>query len=155
MEISPRNSCHKRGGFTKTQHPFRVGVLHFFLLFFFLQFFLPLPVPSLPLLLSSSPSPLPRHWGGEVKLCSCCFPFPIAPLCQGLPFCLPEHPLPEVMQIRGAGAVLVLAEVSPRMVPKDKLLGTRCWSALGFAGCFCTFWAVGRPSFQGPWQGQE
>lgn len=54
------------------------------------------------------------------------------------------------MEIHGAGAVLVLAEIQTSVVHRAVLIAS-CWSVLGFAGCFCTFWFVVGPSFQGFW----
>lgn len=108
--------------------------------------FSPLPIPSLPPSPSNPPFPLPRHWGREAERCPCLPPLTAAPPCAS-----PDHPLPEAMEICGAGAVLVLAEAGSQDGSRGHASYHRLWSALGFAGCFCAFWSVMGPSFQGPW----
>lgn len=125
VEINPWKSWGKKG----VKHSIPSGYS-----FFFLQtaekvhFSAPLPIPSLPLLLSSL-FPLPRPWSRNAECCPCLPPPPCAS---------PEHPLPEVMEICGAGAVLVLADAGSQDGSWGHLLITRCWSVVGFG----TIWSV-------------
>lgn len=61
-----------------------------------------------------------------------------APAFPPPPCASPEHPLPEVMEICGAGAVLVLADAGSQDGSWGHLLITRCWSVVGFG----TIWSV-------------